>query len=546
MKFASGIFTLALAGGIAVDGMSIRGNTKHSNKLMAFSRRLEDSGDSEDSDDSEESGDYDEESGDNENDEYDDMSDDEKVSYFLKDYSITLLSCIQGQQVTNYENGETESSTVIFRLCPSDSCNSTVSMFGCDDGYGDYIVGIDTFLEAYRESQEEDSQDNDDQYVNSLITYNQWGQEFDASEYMECSEYKQEEGDEQDQNGNQYQGSYYQDTQFFIGPGCSENGTAIALHTYYDEDCSYPFEGNFSMISPGWESLPFSDGGLVSMDCVSCSSVDDDNKVEVSEMCSQEFQSSVGRCEQTMDSGNYYHKTSTSGCDNVDSLLTSVYGNLTDNTNSVFDNTLSTVKTTVDQVSTKFMDTMSTREAQTFIALMVIFALSFLIGVGSIACICVKKRRKRMVKKNATKLLPSGSGDHEPSIQMHRSSVVALVRSGTNSIKKSMVAAVTGTKDAAAAAAAVVKDEDDSTVKSEYNNIEDAIIDTSGSYKAPEAEEDSAPAPESSLATNDATPGEESVTASDATERTRGGGFISKMDKHLKKRLSAKPFVKKN
>ena len=114
-----------------------------------------------------------------------------------------------------------------------------------------------------------------------------------------------------------------------------------------------------------------------------------------------------------------------------------------------------------------------------------------------------------------------------------------------------MVAAVTGTNDAAAA---VTKDEDDSTVKSEHNNMEDAIVDTSGSYKAPEAEEEStpaateesAPAPESSPTTNGATPGEESVTASDATQKTRGGRFLSKMDKHLKKKLSVNPFVKKN
>jgi hypothetical protein len=505
-------------GGIAVDGMSIRGNTKHANKLMTFSRRLN-SGDG------------------------DDMDDEERASYFLKDYSIKLLSCIQGEQAINYENGEVESSTVVYRLCPSDSCDSTASVLGCDEGYGDYAVGIDSFLEAYREGQRDEHEEEGEEGEesnNPMIVYNQYGQEFDASEYMECSEYRQEEGEEEnegedegDEQQQNYQQAYnyYQDMQFFIGPGCSADGKSIALHTYMDEDCTYMFEGNFSQISPQWESLPFSDGGLVSMDCVACYGAKDDehedenededgeDNMEVSEMCQQEFQSSFVRCEQTMND-TYYHYTSSAGCDYVDSLLVSVYGNMTVDDEDKH-SALDTVKTAVSGASKSFMDTMSTEEARAFIAGMVVFALSFLVGVGFITCLCVKKRRQRKVLKK--KLLDDSGSEDESSVTKRHSSIAALVRSSTNSIKESVVAAATGTKVAVATAAAATvaavtntKDEDDATVKSEYNNMEDA----------PE------PASEETPATTEET--------SPAVATEKKGGFLSKMDKHLKKKLSLK------
>jgi len=515
MKIASGILTLTLAGNIAVDGMSIRGNSKHANKLMAFSRRLENSGDSGNAEEYGDSG---------------DMNDEEKEIYFLKDYSINLISCIQGEQVINYENGESESSTVIFRLCPSDSCDSSTSLQGCDEGYGDYVVGIDTFLEAYMESQGES---NDEENGNSMIVYNQWGEEFDASEYMECAEYRLEEGEEQ-QQGQNNGANYYNDMKFYIGPGCSKNGTSIALQTYMDEECTYSFQGNFSTISPGWDSLPFSDGGLVSLDCEPCYGADEDGNMAVSEICQQQFQSSFARCDQGMESDNYYnyHYTTSSGCDYVDSLLNSVYGNLT-KTNQ---DTLSAVKTTVGNVgnavgnavkkgSTRFMDTLSSRETRLFIAGMVIFALSFFIGVSAIACLCVKKRRQRksLKKREDSKLLPTGTDDDATeglAVQKRRSSVLALVRANTANI----VAAVKKSK----------ANDEDGTVHSEYNNMDDAIVNAKQeSISATVSTTDPSPMP------NDATP-ERSTSASDATEKTKGGRFLSKMDKHLKKKLSVK------
>jgi len=559
MKFSSGVFNLIVVGGIATaESMSIRGNTKTANKLITFARRVEDAA-------ADNSGGYYNNNNGNggynnnyngannggQNGQYSQYGQaasyggnygemDEESMYFLNNYSIKLLSCIQGEQVVNYENGETESSTVVFRLCPSGSCDAD-SELGCESGYGDYAVGINTFLDAYMEQQ----QDNQNYYGNGMISYSQYGQEFDAEEYMECKEYNVEEGQDQQQNNynqynnnqynnngqqqqnnyNQYSNNgqqqqqnnynqynqnnnnqynngqrrqennynnYYQNAQLYIGPGCSADGTTIVLGMYMDEYCSYPSETNFADIAYGWESgLPFSDGGLVSMNCVACYGQDEDYNYELSEMCTESYQSSTSRCESNMESFSYYGQ-STQGCNYIDSLVESIYGtDDIDGTDGTDNSTLTNTWTTVNDVSTRFMDTLSTREVRSFIAAMVLFSLSAFFGASLIGCFCVKKRRaKRAAKGN--KLLPEA----EP-IKKRRSSVVALVRSSTNGFAESVKTATTGVKVVVATAAAKSvasirgkpskKEEKDSTEIAEvvYTDMEDsaAVEDESVSGK---------------------------------------------------------------
>jgi hypothetical protein len=510
MKFASVVFALIGVGGIAtVDGMSIRG--RGANKLMTFARRLDEDAAEENGDENNNNGENGEENGDD-------------SMYFLKDYSIKLLSCIQGEQVVNYENGEVETSTVVFRLCPSDSCDAN-STLGCESGYGDYAVGITTFLEAYMNQQE----DNENYYGNTMITYNQYGQEFDAEEYMECKEYDVEENQNENQqnqqqqynnyngqygnngqqqnnyngqyygnngqqqnyngqysnNGQQQQNNYnyYQNTQFYIGPGCSADGTSIALGMYMNEACSYPAEVDFAQISYGWESLPFSDGGLVSMDCVACYGPDEDYNYELSEMCTETYESSTSRCEENMATYSSYGPV-TQGCSYIDTLVTSIYGSASATDNYFDSNSTSTTWGTISsEVSTRFMDTLSTREARAFIAAMVLFSLSACFGATLITCFCFKKRKER---KRAKRAATSAKGDQllpqaDPA-KKRRSSVVALVRSGTNSLRDSVTSATTGAKVVAATVAAKSvasikgksskKVDAETTIKTEYKDID--------------------------------------------------------------------------
>lgn len=521
MKFvtsstAAAVVSLVVAASAIIDSifadanLSIRGNTKSANKLMAFSRRLEDT-----TNDYNNNNVYGEAAnnwasntvyGENSNNNaaannnnnnansysyyggnYGEM--DEESMYFLNNYSIKLLGCIQGEQVINYENGEMESSTVLFRLCPANTCEAESSI-GCEDGYGDFAVGIETFLEAYMEQQKENDNGNNNnnnnnnqqnqqqqQYYgnngnwNSMIAYNNYGQEFDAEEYMECREFDVEEGQNQqqqqqqqyynnynynnnggnnnnnnngqqqyNQNGGQYnekdgyyyanngnndggqgqyngqysnngqqQGNYnnngyqqndyqnYQNMQFFIGPSCSEDGTTITLGMYLDEDCSYAAtDVNFTDVAYGWDKLPFSDGGLVSLDCFQCYGPNENYEYELSKMCSESYESSTARCEANMESYSYYGQN-TQGCDYVNGLAETVlYGRSSSATADDESDTdsMSWVKTT------RFMDTLSKPAARAFIAAMV-FTVSAFVGSCLVGYCCVQKRKKRKAKKRA-------------------------------------------------------------------------------------------------------------------------------------------------
>jgi len=411
--------------------------------------------------------------------------------YFLNNYSIKLLSCIQGEQIINYENGEAEPSTVVFRLCPSNTCDMNSAM-GCDSGYGDYAVGINTFLEAYMESQEDNDQD---QYGgNSMLAYNSYGQEFDASEYMECAEYDAEENADQDQNYYQYNNNngqnqnqqynnyngaygnnnnaqggnynnynnnngqrqrqrrqqnnnynYYQNVQLYIGPGCSDDGTTIGLNMFMDDTCSYATDFNFADVAYGWDSLPFSNGGLVSMNCMACYGPDEDYNYELSEMCTETYSASTSRCEANMSSYSYYGQAN-SGCDYVESLVQAVYGSGNDEDDE--DGASATTS-----LATSFMETLSTREARAFIACMIIFCLSA-VGGSALFGYFFHNKRKRAQASREGKLLDDG--DYEPPIALtdedgnpivkRRSSVVALVKDGVYYVKEGLKVGVENAK----------------------------------------------------------------------------------------------------
>ena len=107
---------------------------------------------------------------------------------FLRNYSIHVLSCLDGEMVRNTVNDEEDDedqntqdasyddSAVLFRLCPTTTCdpNGATTHRGCEDGYGDYVIGMHTFLALYRDSMP-DQQQNDDDYYNPMMAYNRYG-----------------------------------------------------------------------------------------------------------------------------------------------------------------------------------------------------------------------------------------------------------------------------------------------------------------------------------------------------------------------------------
>ncbi|KAL3916146.1 MAG: hypothetical protein SGILL_005313 [Bacillariaceae sp.] len=235
MKFSAALASALLAGSAVVDASMIRGSSKSARNLMMKARRLEDANadaDEEQQEDANAQGQYQQyyyngnQGGQAQGAEgnmyygngqgYYDQNfyaemDDESM-YFLQGFSLYLLSCIEGEQVINYqeEEGTMEGSTVIFRLCPVDTCDAESSEFGCESGYGDFAVGINTFVSSYLESQKE-------MYGNELIYYSQMGEEVNINEFAECAEYNVEE------NGNAYYGYNY-----------NQNGQQQQQQQYYN------------------------------------------------------------------------------------------------------------------------------------------------------------------------------------------------------------------------------------------------------------------------------------------------------------------------
>lgn len=215
----------------------------------------------------------------------------EEENQFLASYSLKLIGCANEQYISP-ENGEYEYGSVVFRLCPVDTCDDE-STVGCTEGYADYTVGINTFVEAWLRDKEEDMQNDQD---------DQWN----MNEFAECREVEVD-NDADDQDGN--------DVQYFMGPTCSDEGD-IKMGFFSDETCTTVPDGvTFEDISNGW-SLPYEDGGLVTKYCEACAGYDNGN-YELSEMCAQLYEGASYKCEtEGMESYSPYGKDE-SGCDYI-------------------------------------------------------------------------------------------------------------------------------------------------------------------------------------------------------------------------------------
>lgn len=219
-----------------------------------------------------------------ENENEDEAAEEEEYA-FLSDYKLKLVSCKTGEVYVNPENGENEYSSVVFRLCPSTNGCDDEGNTGCSSGYGDYVIGLNSFVQEYLEQKKEEMNGDDDG--------------FNMEEFGECREYEvdqdAEDGDDEDEA---------EQAAYFVGPACMEDGTGVKLALFQDEDCLYTTEEvTFEEISNG-VALPYSDGGLVSNYCESCSVVNDDGEYELAEMCTNLYQD-AGKCEVNMETFHY-------------------------------------------------------------------------------------------------------------------------------------------------------------------------------------------------------------------------------------------------
>ena len=224
----------------------------------------------------------------------DDAAQEEQYDY-LANYSLKLIGCKAGEQVIDPETGDYEMNAAMFRLCPTESGCESESVAGCDSGYGDFVVGLNTFVNAYFEDQRDNMN---------------WDDQFQVDRYSECAEYEPDNGDD-DQWANY---------QFFIGPTCTEDELDVRLGFFTEETCTTESEDiTFEQVSNGW-TLPYTSGGLVSDYCSECYAMNENYEYEIREMCMQLYANAAYACEESMEYFSYYGQN-VQGCEYVDEIL---------------------------------------------------------------------------------------------------------------------------------------------------------------------------------------------------------------------------------
>lgn len=224
----------------------------------------------------------------------DEDAEEEEEDAYLASYNLKMISCSAGTKIVDPEDGEYEYGAITVRLCPSEYGCDSDSKTGCKAGYGDYLVGINSFVDAYFEDQKDNMQ---------------WDDAFEVDRYARCEEYEMEAGDDDAAAAVSY----------YIGPTCDEDSLDLKLALFDDYTCTTESSTTFEEISNGW-TLPFSSGGLVSTSCIDCIEVNDDGEYELREMCKQMKENAAYSCETEMEYYSYYGKNE-QGCEYIEEFL---------------------------------------------------------------------------------------------------------------------------------------------------------------------------------------------------------------------------------
>lgn len=256
--------------------------------------------------------------------------DDDFSADWIAGYSLKFQGCHHISQWNNDIADEADvriatKRLVRFRLCPSDQCSATSSS-GCGEGYGDYIVDMNTYLEYYFSARQTYQQfqcgylvnyacgcdGDDDCLYNCLKQHNmeticaQNGNNninngddavIQMEDYMTCtkSNYK-------DASGNS----------LYIGPFCASQGGAIQLGAFTDDACtnfadSKAMGANAFAEAAGY-ALPYAGANLVDLDCLSCKEPNERNNDgndaqdadDVAEVC-ESLYTLAGKCETNLE-----------------------------------------------------------------------------------------------------------------------------------------------------------------------------------------------------------------------------------------------------
>lgn len=296
------------------------------------------------------------------------LNDEQEIDFaWVSGYDIKYQGCHHIKQWNDEANGQDDvriytKRLVRFRLCPSGSCSDT-SGAGCTSGYGDYIIDMDTFLEAFVEARRQDSEqacehqlnyvcdceDDDgkgDDFDRDICEYDCFvnaGMEecVDKNPYVddEAQEEKQEMdrffecqqlewGENQQYNQNQNNNNNGEQVQYYAGPYCSEQGGSIKVGVFTDDACT-EFAQDVTFYEITGYTIPYLKESIVSEECLSCMEPKDEEQQynqengndaqdadEVREQCEALYQG-AGKCEYDI-SGPY--QKNTNGCTYMDGI----------------------------------------------------------------------------------------------------------------------------------------------------------------------------------------------------------------------------------
>jgi len=259
---------------------------------------------------------------------YNDVNWNDIDNSYIAGYSVKFQGCHHVQQWNDDADGEEDikimtQRLVRFRMCPADSCSSS-STKGCDSNYGDYLVDMETYVEAYMTQMQQQYTNNNQYYANDNngrdLANNDDKYSMNFEDYLQCSEMEMSDNARQrarelrklsNNYGNQY---YYQsdDDSYYVGPYCAEQGGEIRLGVFYDDTCTVPADNGaemFQMVHSGM-SLPYSEQSMVNLGCLSCGGYG-----EVNELCETLYEVS-GKCETKM---NVFYPNE-SACSYIDGI----------------------------------------------------------------------------------------------------------------------------------------------------------------------------------------------------------------------------------
>jgi hypothetical protein len=298
-----------------------------------------------------------------------DANDNAEISYtWVANMSLKFQGCYHTQTWNGEANGDEDvkistQRLVRFRLCPSGSCTME-NPSGCKEGYGDYIIGMEDYLQAYSQAVQQDQEYScqyEKNYGDCVCDGENQGDDFnrDYCEYdcymgkgmeycVDRNPYEENNGNNNKNNQNQQQNMQelaecrqleinnnnqrkLEDAQavYYLGAYCSETGGSIHLGLFTEDTCSQFADANngaTTYASLTGSSLPYSDTTMIGTECLSCKEPKEVNKNgenqnnyndqadadQVKEVCENLYANS-GKCEANLSSSTVKYPN-TNGC----------------------------------------------------------------------------------------------------------------------------------------------------------------------------------------------------------------------------------------